>query len=195
MTSKIKVNILADGGDNAIITSDGAGSFTASSSLASSVQSVGGIQNTPAFIAVRGSGNVTPSANTWTNYTFDTAHVNLGSGFSTIDGYFTVPSDGAGYYYFTSQFFAAEIDDEQIAQIRHGFDIGGAGSFSSNTERTRASSVRGVGTNKAGAMPQVHTLAQLSVGDKVNTQVYVESGGIYANNQINYFIGYKLIGA
>jgi hypothetical protein len=49
MTSKIKVNILADGADNSIITSDGAGSFTASSSLASSVQSVGGIQNTPAF--------------------------------------------------------------------------------------------------------------------------------------------------
>ena len=51
MTSKIKVNILADGGDNSIITSDGAGSFTASSSLASSVQSVGGIQMTPAFHA------------------------------------------------------------------------------------------------------------------------------------------------
>jgi hypothetical protein len=52
MTSKIKVNILADGGDNSIITSDGAGSFTASSSLASSVQSVGGIQNTPAFRSI-----------------------------------------------------------------------------------------------------------------------------------------------
>ena len=51
MTSKIKVNILADGADNSIITSDGAGSFTASSSLASSVQSVGGIQMTPAFQA------------------------------------------------------------------------------------------------------------------------------------------------
>ena len=56
MTSKIKVNILADGGDNSIITSDGAGSFTASSSLASSVQSVGGIQMTPAFHAY-GSGS------------------------------------------------------------------------------------------------------------------------------------------
>ena len=53
MTSKIKVNILADGGDNAIITSDGAGSFTASSGLASSVQSVGGIQSTPFFEAYR----------------------------------------------------------------------------------------------------------------------------------------------
>ena len=51
MTSKIKVNILADGADNSIITSDGAGSFTASSSLASSVQSVGEIQMTPAFEA------------------------------------------------------------------------------------------------------------------------------------------------
>jgi hypothetical protein len=55
MTSKIKVNILADGGDNSIITSDGAGSFTASSGLASSVQSVGGIQNTPAFHAYKSS--------------------------------------------------------------------------------------------------------------------------------------------
>jgi hypothetical protein len=59
MTSKIKVNILADGGDNAIITSDGAGSFTASSSLASSVQSVGGIQMTPSFQAYLGSNSST----------------------------------------------------------------------------------------------------------------------------------------
>jgi hypothetical protein len=65
MTSKIKVNILADGGDNSIITSDGAGSFTASSSLASSVQSVGGIQNTPAFRAIRLSGQ---SNCIWCNY-------------------------------------------------------------------------------------------------------------------------------
>jgi hypothetical protein len=51
MTSKLKVNLINDSGDNNIITSDGSGSFTASSSLASSVQSVGGIQMTPAFHA------------------------------------------------------------------------------------------------------------------------------------------------
>lgn len=46
MTSKIKVNILADGGDNSIITSDGAGSFTPASGLATGVLAM-----TPAFEA------------------------------------------------------------------------------------------------------------------------------------------------
>ena len=46
MTSKIKVNILADGGDNSIITSDGAGSFTPASGLATGV-----LANTPVFQA------------------------------------------------------------------------------------------------------------------------------------------------
>ena len=65
MTSKIKVNILADGADNSIITSDGAGSFTSSSSLASSVQSVGGIQMTPAFhVRLTANQNVTSQAQT-----------------------------------------------------------------------------------------------------------------------------------
>jgi hypothetical protein len=71
MTSKIKVNILADGADNSIITSDGAGSFTASSSLASSVQSVGGIQNTPSFQAFKAT-DQTISANSYVQIQFDT---------------------------------------------------------------------------------------------------------------------------
>jgi hypothetical protein len=72
MTSKIKVNILADGGDNSIITSDGAGSFTASSSLASSVQSVGGIQNTPAFFAYRTASDQSITQDTATKIQFQT---------------------------------------------------------------------------------------------------------------------------
>ena len=150
------------------------------------------VDNEPSFLAVRDSGNVTPSANTFTNYTFNTVHINLGNGFSTSDGYFTVPSGGAGYYFFASQFVASELDTNQLTQIRHCFDLGGAGSFTPNTERTRISRLRGQENNSA-ETPQVHTFAQLNVGDKVNTQVYMESGGIYANNDMNYFIGYRLI--
>ena len=40
MTSKLKVNILADGGDNAIMTSDGSGSLTLNNAA---------LKNTPAF--------------------------------------------------------------------------------------------------------------------------------------------------
>ena len=71
MTSKIKVNILADGADNSIITSDGAGSFTASSSLASSVQSVGGINNTPSFFAFKNDSNQTFTQDVWSKITFN----------------------------------------------------------------------------------------------------------------------------
>lgn len=90
MTSKIKVNILADGGDNAIITSDGAGSFTASSGLASSVQSVGGIQNTPsAYYQLTSNQNVTNA--TWTNMSSWTAILSSAN-FSS--GTFTIPTNG-----------------------------------------------------------------------------------------------------
>jgi len=82
MTSKIKVNILADGADNSIITSDGAGSFTASSSLASSVQSVGEIQMTPAFHAYKSSSQDIPD-DTWTKLTFDTERLDTDSCFSS----------------------------------------------------------------------------------------------------------------
>ena len=82
MTSKIKVNILADGADNSIITSDGAGSFTASSSLASSVQSVGGIQMTPAFSA-KPTSDQSITANTWTKVTLGTENLDTDNNFAS----------------------------------------------------------------------------------------------------------------
>ena len=45
MTSKLKVNILADGGDNTILTSDGSGSLTLNNAA---------LKATPAFMAYFG---------------------------------------------------------------------------------------------------------------------------------------------
>jgi hypothetical protein len=98
MTSKIKVNILADGGDNSIITSDGAGSFTASSSLASSVASVGGIQMTPAFFAKQGSSQ-TISSLTWTKMDIDTEIFDSDSTFDTATNRFTPAVAGKYFIY------------------------------------------------------------------------------------------------
>jgi len=99
MTSKIKVNILADGGDNSIITSDGAGSFTASSSLASSVQSVGGLQNTPAFRA-RLSSNQSVSGATWTVLSLATEDFDIGGYYDNSTYRWTPPSGGKFYIHF-----------------------------------------------------------------------------------------------
>ena len=80
MTSKIKVNILADGGDNAIITSDGAGAVTFGTSgdsitIPSGVtitnngtQTGFGGENTPAFF-VRKDGDQDIVDDAWTKLT------------------------------------------------------------------------------------------------------------------------------
>jgi hypothetical protein len=98
MTSKIKVNILADGGDNSIITSDGAGSFTASSSLASSVQSVGGIQNTPAFEAYLSSTSGTVSNNVVTKVQFNTEIYDTDSNYDNSTNYRFTPTVAGKYF-------------------------------------------------------------------------------------------------
>ena len=99
MTSKIKVNILADGGDNSIITSDGAGSFTASSGLASSVQSVGGINNTPSFLAYfTGSQNL--SYNVDTKVPYNTEVFDAGSCYDNSTNYRFTPTTAGKYYIF-----------------------------------------------------------------------------------------------
>ena len=53
--STILVNNIKDTGNNTLLTSDGSGNVTASSSLASSVASVGSLNMTPAFYAYAGS--------------------------------------------------------------------------------------------------------------------------------------------
>jgi len=97
MTSKIKVNILADGGDNSIITSDGAGSFTASSSLASSVQSVGGLQNTPAFV-MYATGNTTLNTSAVTKIALQGNFLDTDSGVDTTNSKYTIPTGKGGTY-------------------------------------------------------------------------------------------------
>lgn len=125
MTSKIKVNILADGADNSIITSDGAGSFTASSSLASSVQSVGGIQMTPTFEARLGSAQ-SISDNTNTLVQFNTEIFDTDSDYDTSTYRFTPQSAGKYFVYLSLGFHA--LADSELQNIyaflrKNGTDI------------------------------------------------------------------------
>ena len=89
MTSKIKVNILADGGDNAILTSNGSGTVTINNAA---------LTNANFFIA-RNSGVQTISDATWTKVTMGTADVDDDSVWNTSTSRFTAPS--AGNYIFS----------------------------------------------------------------------------------------------
>ena len=97
MTSKIKVNILADGGDNAIITSDGAGSFTASSGLASSVASVGSLNMVPAFFAYM-SGDQNISNNSMTKAQFNTEDFDTDGCYDNSTNYRFTPTVAGKYF-------------------------------------------------------------------------------------------------
>lgn len=91
MTSKIKVNILADGGDNSIITSDGAGSITINNAA---------LKSTPAF-AVYLTASQTLANNTNVKIQLDGVDVDTDSAYDNTTNYrFTVPSGGAGKYLF-----------------------------------------------------------------------------------------------
>ena len=194
MVSEIKVNkIIKQSGSSVEIGESGdsiniVGNTAITGTISSTGTTFGG-NNDNYFLAFRSGVNASPSANTWTAYTHNDTHVNNNSVYDTSTGEFTVPAGGAGRYYFYTQFWASQIDDGHVAQVSLWDDT--SGSFASSENKTRSSFVRSPGTDKGG-VPSISTILDLAVGDKVKTYVYVESGGIFANSQYNYFLGYKL---
>jgi hypothetical protein len=201
MVSQIKVNeiikqsgssiTIGESGDTVAVTgtTNIVGNTAITGTLTCSGTTLGGGSNDNYFLAFRSGVNASPSANTWTAYTHNDTHVNNNSVYDTSSGEFTVPAGGAGRYYFYTQFWASQIDDGQVAQVSLWDDT--SGSFAATEAKTRSSFVRSPGTDKGG-VPSISTILDLAVGDKVKTYVYVESGGIFANSQYNYFLGYKL---
>jgi len=116
MTSKLKVNILADSGDNAILTSDGSGSLTLNNAA---------LKATPAFSA-RMSGAQTVSTNTYTKIDFDTEIFDTDSAYDhSTNQRFTVPANMAGKYVFYAAAIcdaagAAQLENARIAIYKNG---------------------------------------------------------------------------
>jgi hypothetical protein len=198
--STLKVNTIQKRSGSAIaigesgdtVTLTGTTNIVGNTAITGTISSTGttfGGNNDNYFLAFRSGGNASPSANTWTAYTHNDTHVNNNSVYDTSSGEFTVPAGGAGRYFFYTQFWASQLDDGQLAQVSLWDDT--SGSFAATEAKTRSGRMYGVGTDKGGAVT-VSAILDLAVGDKVKTFVYVESGGIFANSQYNYFLGYKL---
>ena len=179
MTSKIKVNILADGADNSIITSDGAGNFTPASGLAT-----GALANTPAFHAYLNSSQ-TISNSTFTKINFNTKLFDTNSAYDNSTNYrFTVPSGYAGKYlihmsvrYFTSSSFAAHL----YLKINGGTII------------SACSWTNGYYTQNSNTI-----IIDLSVGDYLHVETWQNSGGnqnLNGTREYTYFQGFRIIGA
>ena len=171
MGSIIKVNEYKDFNNNAIMTSDGAGVVTPNAS---------GIKNTPAFYVTQTSAQ-SLADNTSTTLTFGTTVYDTDSSMSSTT--FTVPSGGAGTYYFYARYRVnTSTDSTRLAcDIKvNGTSIAG---YNNDQNDENSSAVSGS--------------AVLSVGDAVIVATFQNTGGaVNTKNGVNTaFGGYKLIGA
>jgi len=95
MTSKLKVNVISDGGDNAIMTSDGSGTLTLNNAA---------LKATPAFMAYT-SGATTISDDTWTKVQFGTEEFDTDNCYDSSTNYRFTPTK-AGKYAVTATIIA-----------------------------------------------------------------------------------------
>ena len=183
MTSKLKVNILADGGDNAIMTSDGSGSLTLNNAA---------LKATPAF-AARMSQAQTISHETYTKVDFDTEIFDTDSAYDhTTNQRFTVPSGKAGKYFFYTVALcdagsAANLQNARIAFYKNGSQYTqNLWNFNSNDIFVAGMALSSVIDLSASDYVEVYA----RISDASGSPVVDGSGSTYGQ-----FLGYRLIGA
>ena len=183
MTSKLKVNILADGGDNAIMTSDGSGSLTLNNAA---------LKATPAF-AARMSQAQTISHETYTKVDFDTEIFDTDSAYDhSTNQRFTVPSGKAGKYFFYTVALcdagsAANLQNARIAFYKNGSQYTqNLWNFNSNDIFVAGMALSSVIDLSASDYIEVYA----RISDASGSPVVDGSGSTYGQ-----FLGYRLIGA
>ena len=179
MTSKLKVNILADGGDNAILTSDGSGSLTLNNAA---------LKNTPAF-KVELASDQSISDGTTTKIAWDSEIYDTDNAFASNK--FTVPSGEGGKYHFSGIIIMRNIDDNEQVSVR--IHVNGSDTLAGlNVYRMNG---YGTGSNTFITVP-ISVDINLSASDYVEVFVYHNEGSSQ-NIDAGYssFCGFKLIGA
>jgi len=169
MASIIKANQLQDFGGNSIITSDGAGNVTVNAAA---------MKNTPAFYVTQTSAQ-SLGDNTGTTLIFGTTVYDTDNCMSSTT--FTVPSGGAGTYYFYARYRINTTTDS--TRLACDIKVNGTSIASYNNDQNDENS-----TGVSGS-------AVLSVGDEVTVTTFQTTGGaVDTKNGVNTaFGGYKLI--
>tara|TARA_R100000231_G_scaffold110946_1_gene82241 strand:- start:1255 stop:1770 length:516 start_codon:yes stop_codon:yes gene_type:complete len=169
MTSKLKVNLINDSGDNNIITSDGSGNLTTQKILQ------------PSFFVKLSSNQSIPN-NTNTKVTFDSEVFDTNSAFASNK--FTVPASKAGKYFFSFGLLCNGLDDGdsiQVALFKNGsnanFGFFGMFAGTGNSEQKFTSS----------------TVLDLSASDYIELYVQHFEGGAMDINANNTFLtGFRI---
>ena len=172
MTSKLKVNILADGGDNAIMTSDGSGALTLNNAA---------LKNTPAFRAFHNTTQNVSTA-TLTTLSFNSETFDSDGTYNTSNGRFT-PGVAGKYVIF------ANVRDDDTNSYQYEIEI-----------RTSAENAiaKHVVVNANKDSNSVYTIADLSADEYVFVTLYHSQGGtrtFFGGTAEAYFGGFRIIGA
>ena len=181
MTSKLKVNILADGGDNAIMTSNGSGTLTLNNAA---------LKNTPNFNAVMDVADQTISNNTWTKIGFGDEQWDSDGKYDASNDRFT-PTVAGKYWYKIS----VVVDDGNASSIQAVTIFKNGTQSSLNGYSTRSWSVSGGGVNTI----ETSGTIDLDGDDYIEAYVYLETAtNIYnqfgTNKGVSQFTSYRLIG-
>jgi len=192
--SIIKANTFQDRGGNTILSSDGSGTITASSSLASSVASVGGIDNTPYFMAYRNA-NQSLSDNTDTKIAFNAELWDPDGVYDASTNYRFQPTTAGKYLLFTQVSFdmgnANATSVYQLAFIKNGgtryFEGSSVPNFYGNRFQSVASGI--MDFNGSSDYAEVWGAVDVS-GGTINVEGTSTNYRMYS-----YFYGCKLIGA
>jgi len=173
MTSKLKVNIIADGGDNAIMTSNGSGTLTLNNAA---------LKNTPAF-HMYATASTSVNSGAVTKIALGGSYIDTDSGVDTSNSKYTVPSGKGGKY-----LIGAEICFNGNANDVHlGIYVNGSHSYDSlNWWIEYGDSLQGASRS---------TLIDLAAGDYI--ELYTLTGtnvSINSDTSRTKLFGYRLIG-
>ena len=182
MSSIIKVNNIQDGGGNSIISSNGSGTFTPGSAMATGV-----LANTPAF-SVYLSSDQTLTDNTFTKIQFNTEVFDSNNTYDNSTNYRFTPGV-AGKYLITTQARIIGGSDNQLRKVLLQIQKNGSErqTFIINTQDSYA----------------LHTCSGINVLTDTATATDYYEGFVYmqtnsgtvsarANNDNTNLIGYKL---
>jgi|9_EtaG_2_1085328.scaffolds.fasta_scaffold15038_3 hypothetical protein len=174
MTSKLKVNILADGGDNAIMTSNGSGTVTLNNAA---------LKNTPAFLVTR-SGNQSISNDATTKIQWNNKILDTDNAFDSSTNYRFTPQVSGQYYFCMHTRLNTGSDFENNY---HAIRVNGSDVVQSYFKQVYYNGV------------ECSTITSLNgSSDYVEFFIYQEAGSsvdLDSNNQNTYAYGYRLIGA
>ena len=173
MTSKLKVNILADGGDNAIMTSDGSGSLTLNNAA---------LKNTPSFEAYLSGSDQSLSSGATTTIAFNAEYYDSDSKFDTTTYRFT-PTVAGKYFLYAG--LRVTDDNTYLFQLE----------IRTSTENSIA---RCATQNEDSDTAFISTTAILGASDYAYVTCYQASGSTRNANSgqtETFFGGYRIIGA